>query len=88
MQSNRIAGQSVRVRPVRNAVVIMTVLVFSSSIVDHMIVVLFSQEDEIEVELPWGMRGPREGEVAAFLAAHLATRGLTCLLVVDDLWDR
>ena len=40
------------------------------------------------MELPWGMRGPREGEVAAFLAAHLATRGLTCLLVVDDLWDR
>ena len=46
------------------------------------------QDDEVEVELPWGMRGPREGEVAAFLAAHLATRGLTCLLVVDDLWDR
>ncbi|CAM9457163.1 unnamed protein product [Ectocarpus sp. 6 AP-2014] len=46
------------------------------------------QDDEVEVELPWGTRGPREGEVAAFLAAHLATRGLTCLLVVDDLWDR
>lgn len=42
----------------------------------------------MEVELPWGVRGPREGEVATFLAAHLATRGLTCLLVVDDLWDR
>lgn len=49
---------------------------------------LYQDNDEVEVELPWGMRGPREGEVAAFLAAHLATRGLTCLLVVDDLWDR